>query len=36
MDINRFEKNKIKLKAIYQNGYNSIIINKEKILRYIG
>lgn len=36
MDISRFERNKSKLKAIYQNGYDLIIQNKEKILKYIG
>ena len=35
MDISRFEGDKIKLKAIYQNGYDLIINNKEKILNYI-
>jgi predicted patatin/cPLA2 family phospholipase len=35
MDINRFERDKSKLKAIYQNGYDLIIKDKEKILNYI-
>lgn len=35
MDINRFERDKNKLKAIYQNGYDLIIKDKEKILNYI-
>lgn len=35
MDISRFEKDKKKLKAIYQNGYDLIINDKEKILNYI-
>jgi predicted patatin/cPLA2 family phospholipase len=35
MDINRFERDKNKLKAIYQNGYDLIIKDKEKILDYI-
>jgi predicted patatin/cPLA2 family phospholipase len=35
MDINRFERDKRKLKAIYQNGYDLIIKDKEKILNYI-
>jgi hypothetical protein len=32
MDISRFERDKNKLKAIYQNGYDLIINGKEKIL----
>lgn len=36
MDISRFERNKNKLKAIYQNGYDLIIRDKEKILSYLG
>ena len=36
MDINRFERDKTKLKAIYQNGYDLIMKDKEKILKYIG
>ena len=35
MDINRFERDKNKLKAIYQNGYDLIMNDKEKILNYI-
>lgn len=35
MDIDRFERDKSKLKAIYQNGYDLIINDKEKILNYI-
>ena len=35
MDISRFERNKSKLKSIYQNGYNLVIKNKEKILNYL-
>lgn len=35
MDINRFERDKSKLKAIYQNGYDLIVKDKEKILNYI-
>lgn len=35
MDINRFERDKSKLKDIYQNGYDLIIKDKEKILEYI-
>ena len=35
MDISRFERDKNKLKAIYQNGYDLIINDKEKILNYI-
>jgi len=35
MDISRFERDKNKLKAIYQNGYDLIIKDKEKILDYI-
>lgn len=35
MDINRFERDKNKLKAIYENGYDLIIKDKEKILKYI-
>ncbi len=35
MNINRFERDKSKLKAIYQNGYDLIIKDKEKILNYI-
>ena len=30
MDINRFERDKNKLKAIYKNGYDLIIKDKEK------
>lgn len=35
MDINRFERDKSKLRAIYQNGYDLIIKDKDKILNYI-
>jgi predicted patatin/cPLA2 family phospholipase len=35
MDIKRFERDKNKLKAIYENGYELIINNKERILNYI-
>ena len=35
MDINRFERDKNKLKAIYKNGYDLIMNDKEKILNYI-
>ena len=35
MDINRFERDKSKLKSIYQNGYDLIIKDKEKILSYL-
>ena len=35
MEINRFERDKNKLRAIYQNGYDLIIKDKEKILDYI-
>lgn len=35
MDINRFERDKNKLREIYQNGYSLIIKDKEKILNYI-
>lgn len=35
MNIDRFERDKNKLKAIYQNGYDLIVNNKEKILKYI-
>lgn len=35
MDISRFERDKKKLKAIYQNGYDLIINDKERILNYI-
>lgn len=35
MDINRFERDKSKLKAIYQNGYDLIVKDKEKILNYL-
>jgi len=35
MDIDRFERDKSKLKAIYKNGYDLIINDKEKILNYI-
>ena len=36
MDISRFERDKNKLKAIYQNGYDLIMKDKQKILHYIG
>lgn len=36
MDINRFERDKSKLRDIYQNGYDLIIKDKEKIIKYIG
>ena len=35
MNIDRFERDKNKLKAIYKNGYDLIVNNKEKILKYI-
>jgi predicted patatin/cPLA2 family phospholipase len=35
MNINRFERDKVKLKEIYQNGYNSVIKDKDKIGDYI-
>ena len=35
MNIGRFERDKNKLKAIYQNGYDLIMNDKEKILSYI-
>lgn len=35
MNINRFERDKIKLKNIYQDGYDLIIKDKENILNYI-
>ena len=35
MNINRFERDKNKLNEIYQNGYDLIIRDKEKILNYI-
>lgn len=35
MEINRFERDKNKLKAIYQNGYDLIVKDKERILNYI-
>ena len=35
MDINRFERDKSKLRAIYQNGYDLVVKDKEKILNYI-
>lgn len=36
MNIGRFERDKVKLKRIYQNGYDLIIKDKDKILSYIG
>lgn len=36
MNIGRFERDKVKLKRIYQNGYDLIIKDKNKILNYIG
>ncbi|GAA0078180.1 patatin family protein [Clostridium sp. CTA-5] len=35
MNIGRFERNKVKLKEIYNNGYNEVIKNKEKILNFL-
>lgn len=35
MDISRFERNKEKLKAIYKNGYDIVMEQKEKILSYM-
>lgn len=35
MDIDRFERDKNKLRDIYQNGYDLIMKDKEKILEYI-
>lgn len=35
MDISRFERNKDRLKDIYQNGYDLIMKDREKILNYI-
>ncbi|WP_160688649.1 patatin family protein [Clostridium sp. C2-6-12] len=35
MDIDRFERDKNKLRDIYQNGYDLIMKDKEKILKYI-
>lgn len=35
MDVGRFERNKNKLKAIYQNGYDLVIRDKDKILYYL-
>lgn len=35
MDVSRFERNKEKLKSIYQNGYDIVIKQKEKILNYM-
>lgn len=35
MDINRFERDKNKLKAIYQNGYELVIKDKDKVLNYL-
>lgn len=35
MSIGRFERDKVKLKRIYQNGYDLIIKDKDKILSYI-
>ena len=35
MDINRFERDKVKLKEIYQNGYNLIMKDKERIINYV-
>lgn len=36
MDIDRFERDKNKLRDIYQNGYDLIMKDKVKILKYIG
>lgn len=36
MNIARFERDKVKLKRIYENGYDQIIKDKDKILSYIG
>jgi predicted patatin/cPLA2 family phospholipase len=35
MDISRFERDKNKLKAIYRNGYDLIIKDKERIINYM-
>nr|WP_312292319.1 patatin family protein [Clostridium chromiireducens] len=35
MEINRFERNKVRLKEIYQNGYNLIMKDKERIINYV-
>ncbi|MVX62734.1 patatin family protein [Clostridium chromiireducens] len=35
MEINRFERDKARLKEIYQNGYNLIMKDKEKIINYV-
>ena len=35
MDILRFDRNKDKLKSIYQNGYDIVINDKERILKYM-
>jgi predicted patatin/cPLA2 family phospholipase len=35
MNINRFEKDKNKLRAIYQNGYDLIMRDKDKVLNYL-
>ena len=36
MDISRFERDRNKLREIYQNGYDIIIKNKDKILNYMN
>ena len=36
MNIGRFERDKVKLKRIYQNGYDLIIKDRDRILSYIG
>jgi len=35
MDISRFERDKVKLRNIYNNGYSLVMENKEKILNFI-
>jgi len=35
MDISRFERDKNKLKAIYQNGYDLVIKDKDKSFNYL-
>lgn len=35
MDISRFKRNKEKLKIIYQNGYDIVIKDKNRILKYL-
>ena len=35
MDVGRFERDKVKLRNIYNNGYDLVIENKEKILEFL-